>query len=129
MLSETPVEYEGSKISPRKFFLHIVNPLLAPKSGHNDTCIMYNTVTGKKNGKDCKYEYFMWENGKDGFSGMQRVTSFPAAIGTKMVAAGKIKLTGIRAPEECITGDLYTSMLADLKKVDITIEENSVLCI
>jgi len=123
LLDEKPVDFNGTKISPRKFFLHLVNPRLAPQSGDSDVCVMYNTVFGKKNGNPTKIEYHMWEGASDGFSGMARVTSFPAAIGAKMVAAGRFNQRGIRAPEECVVGDVYPLFMEELKKVNITINE------
>jgi saccharopine dehydrogenase-like NADP-dependent oxidoreductase len=84
---------------------------------------MYNTVTGEKGGKEAKVEIFMWDEAQNGFTGMQRVTGFPAAIGGKLVAGHKINLTGIRAPEECVRGENYKSMLDELKLSDIHIAE------
>ncbi len=123
LFDETPVDFEGVKISPRKFLLSIINPLLVPREGDGDVCVMYNTVTGKKNNIPHKIEYFMWENADHEFSAMGRVTSFPAAIGAKLVASGKIDLRGVRAPEECIAGENYKWFLEELEKKDICIKE------
>ena len=123
MLSREPVETKWGKIAPREFFLDLLNPKLKPLPEDKDACIMYNTITGIKNGKEAKVEYFSWEEAKDGFTGMQRVTGFPAAIGGKLVAGKKINLTGIRAPEECVTGANYQYMLDELTKQDIHIKE------
>ncbi len=123
LLDETPVEFNGVQISPRKFFLHLVNPRLTPTGDDSDVCVMYNTIIGKKDGEPARIEYHMWEGASDGFSGMARVTSFPAAIGAKMVAAGRFEQRGIRAPEECVVGDNYRLFMKELKKVNITISE------
>jgi saccharopine dehydrogenase-like NADP-dependent oxidoreductase len=126
LFDETPVDFDGVKISPRKFLLSLINPLLVPQEGDGDVCVMYNTVTGKKNNMPHKVEYFMWETADSEFSGMARVTSFPAAIGAKVVASGKIDLRGIRAPEECILGENYQWFLEELEKKDICIKERVV---
>lgn len=123
LFDETPVDFEGVRISPRKFLLSIINPLLVPQEGDGDVCVMYNTVTGTKNNALHKVEYFMWEKADHEFSAMARVTSFPAAIGAKVVASGKIDLRGIRAPEECIVGENYKWFLEELEKKDICIRE------
>ena len=123
LLDEAPVEFNGTKISPRKFFLHLVNPRLAPKENDSDVCVMYNTIFGTRDGKPVKVEYHMWEGASQGFSGMARVTSFPAAIGAKMVGAGRFAQRGIRAPEECVVGENYPLFMEELKKVNITIGE------
>lgn len=123
LFDETPVDFDGVKISPRKFLLSIINPLLVPQEGEGDVCVMYNTVTGKKGNRPHQVEYLMWETANSEFSGMARVTSFPAAIGAKLVALGKTDLKGIRAPEECITGENYEWFLRELEKKDICIKE------
>jgi len=125
LFDEAPVEFEGAQISPRKFLLSIINPLLVPQEGDGDVCVMYNTVVGTKNNRPHKVEYFMWEKADSQFSAMARVTSFPAAIGAKMVAAGRIDLKGIRAPEECILGDDYKLFLEELEQKNICIKEKS----
>ena len=123
MLEKEPVETKWGKIAPRQFFLDILNPKLKPLPEDKDACIMLNTVTGIKDDREAKVEYFMWEEAQNGFTGMQRVTGFPAAIGGKLVAGKKIDLTGIRAPEECVTGANYQYMLDELTKQDIHIKE------
>jgi lysine 6-dehydrogenase len=123
MLSKEPVETKWGMIAPRQFFLDILNPKLKPLPEDKDACIMLNTVTGIKDDKEAKVEFFMWEEAQKGFTGMQRVTGFPAAIGGKLVAGKKINLTGIRAPEECVTGANYQYMLDELAKQDIHIKE------
>jgi saccharopine dehydrogenase-like NADP-dependent oxidoreductase len=84
---------------------------------------MYNTISGEKNGKPHKVEYFMWEKADAEFSAMARVTAFPAAIGAKMVGTGKIDLGGIRAPEECFSGENYQTLLDELSACGIHIAE------
>ena len=125
LFDEAPVDFEGVKISPRKFLLNIINPLLIPQEGDTDVCVMYNTVTGTKDQVPHKVECFMWEKADHEFSAMARVTSFPAAIGAKLIAFGKTDLKGIRAPEECILGENYKWFLAELEDKNITIKEKS----
>ena len=123
LFDEKPVECEGVRLSPRKFLLSIINPLLIPQEGEGDVCIMYNTVTGWKDNVPHQVEYFMWERPDQEFSAMARVTSFPAAIGAKMIALGKTDLKGVRAPEECILGESYHWFLDELQDKNITIKE------
>jgi saccharopine dehydrogenase-like NADP-dependent oxidoreductase len=123
MLSQEPVETIWGRIAPREFLLGILNPKLAPLPEDKDACVMYNSVTGEKDGKAARVEYHMWDEAQNGFTGMQRVTGFPAAIGGKLVAGHKIDLTGVRAPEECIRDGNYQSMLEELKLSNIQIKE------
>jgi saccharopine dehydrogenase-like NADP-dependent oxidoreductase len=123
LLSQEPVETKWGWIAPREFLLGILNPKLTPLPEDKDACVMYNTITGQKAGREAKVEYHMWDEAQNGFTGMQRVTAFPAAIGGKLVAGKKINLTGVRAPEECVTGTNYRSMLDELELSDIHIKE------
>ncbi len=123
MLSRDPVETQWGTIVPREFLLGILNPKLKPQPQDKDACIMYNTIHGEKDGKEARVEYHMWEEAANGFTGMQRVTAFPAAISGKLVAGKQINQTGVRAPEECIRGSKYQAMLDELKLSDITIQE------
>lgn len=123
LFDEAPVEFDGARISPRNFLLHMINPRLVPQEGDGDVCIMYNTISGEKNGKPHKVEYFMWEKANVEFSAMARVTAFPAAIGAKMVGTGKINMRGIRAPEECFIGENYHIFLDELSACGIHIAE------
>ncbi|UCD20047.1 MAG: saccharopine dehydrogenase NADP-binding domain-containing protein [candidate division WOR-3 bacterium] len=125
MLDIEPVEYMGSKIVPREFLLSIITPKLIPNESETDVCVMYNTLEGKKDGKDVKIEYFMWDEpgGESDMSSMMRVTGFPMAITARMIGKGEIKEKGIVAPEDAVVGDLYKRFIAELKKRDIEILE------
>jgi saccharopine dehydrogenase-like NADP-dependent oxidoreductase len=124
LFEETPMEFDGARISPREFLLKMIDPRLVPCKGDGDVCVMYNTIIGEKNGRPHKVEYFMWEEANAEFSAMARVTGFPAAIGAKMIGTGKIALRGIRAPEECFIGDNYQDFLNELKACDIHVAED-----
>ncbi len=125
MLDIEPVDFNGNKIVPREFLLSIIAPRLLPNEGETDVCVMYNTLIGKKDGKRVKIEYFMWDEAdtKNNMSSMMRATGFPMAITANMMARGKIKETGIVAPEDGIKGALYEEFIAELKKRNITILE------
>jgi lysine 6-dehydrogenase len=123
LFDESPLDINGVSISPREFLLKVINPLVKPGEGDGDVCVMYNTVTGEKDRKPYKIEYFMWQEPDREFSAMARVTSYPASIGAKLVASGKLEQKGIRAPEECIFGENYRWFLDELEKKNILIKE------
>jgi len=87
--------------------------------------VMWNTVTGNKNGQKVRVDYYMWEQADTelGVSGMARVTGFPCAITAKLIGAGKITAKGIVAPEDCIEGPVYDEFMAELEKRNINILE------
>jgi lysine 6-dehydrogenase len=123
LFDETPLDLQGVSISPREFLLKVIDPLVRPEEGDGDVCIMYNTITGQKDRQPYKVEYFMWQEPDWEFSAMARVTSFPASIGAKLIASGKLDMKGVRAPEECIFGENYRWFLEELEKKNITIQE------
>jgi lysine 6-dehydrogenase len=125
LLNLEPVEVGGVKVVPRDVLLALIEPRLRARPGDTDVCVMWNTVEGIKNGKKVRYSYSMWDEAdtKMGFSGMARVTGFPAAISGVMIAQGKIKERGIVPPEDCIYGPLYTEFIKELEKRKIFIEE------
>ena len=125
MLDIEPVDFAGTKIVPREFLLSIITPRLIPNEGEGDVCVMYNTLEGKKDGRDVKIEYFMWDepDKKNNISSMMRVTGYPMAITARMIGRGEIKEKGIVAPEDAVTGDLYKKFIDELKKRNIEILE------
>jgi lysine 6-dehydrogenase len=127
LLDLTPVELKGAKVVPRELLLSLITPKLQPLEGDTDVCVMYNTLTGKKGGKNVKIEYFMWDEAdtKNGISSMARVTGFPVAITAKLLASKKIKEKGIVPPEDCIKGELYAEFMEELRKRNINILEVS----
>lgn len=125
MLDIEPVLFQNTEIIPRKFLLSVITPRLLPNAGETDVCVMYNTLEGKKDGKKVKIEYFMWDEAdtKNSISSMMRATGYPLAITAAMLAKGKIKETGIVAPEDGIKNELYQEFLEELKKRNIKIKE------
>jgi len=122
MLDLTPVEFRGIKIAPRDFLLSVIRPKLKAAEGDADVCVMWNTVTGTKNGHKMRIDYYMWEEAdtENGISAMGRVTGFPAAIGAKLIGRGEIEKKGIVAPEDAIEGKVYQDFMEELTKKNIT---------
>ncbi|HOF03232.1 MAG TPA: saccharopine dehydrogenase C-terminal domain-containing protein, partial [Atribacterota bacterium] len=96
-----------------------------PQQGETDICVMLNTVTGIKNGKNTKISYYMWEGAdiENNISAMGRVTSFTESIAAMMLGNGEIKQKGIVAPEDAFAGENYKKMINELKKRGIEILE------
>ncbi|HEQ98259.1 MAG TPA: saccharopine dehydrogenase [candidate division Zixibacteria bacterium] len=127
LLDVEPVVFNGSKIAPREFLLSLITPRLRASEGETDVCVMYNTLTGKKGGKNVKIEYFMWDvaDTKNNISSMARVTGFPVALALRLILNGEIKERGIVPPEDCIKGKIYNWFMKELKKRNIRILEVS----
>jgi Saccharopine dehydrogenase and related proteins len=118
MLDLPPVEFKGVKIVPREFLVSIITPKLKPLEGDTDVSVMWNTVTGAKNGQKMRINYYMWEgtDTKNCISSMGRVTAFPAAIAAILIGKGEINKKGIVAPEDAIEGKVYEEFLEELKR-------------
>ena len=125
MLDLTPVEVKGVKIVPRDFFLSVISPKLKPLEGDTDVCVMWNTVTGTRDGEKMRIDYYMWEEAdtENGISAMGKVTGFSAAIGAMLVGRGEIRKKGIVAPEDAIEGKIYQKFMEELRNRNITILE------
>ncbi|MBN2148568.1 MAG: saccharopine dehydrogenase NADP-binding domain-containing protein [Anaerolineales bacterium] len=109
---------------PRLVLSKVLTPRLEPKAGDLDTCVMYNTVEGKKDGKDVRITYHMWDEGEpNGFTSMARVTGFSATLGAVLLGKGMIKEKGIVAPEDGIYGAAYDFLIENLKRHNIHIVE------
>lgn len=126
LLDLDPVMFQGNRVVPREFLLATITPRLAARDGEGDVCVMYNTVTGTRNGKPAKVEYFLWDEADkaNGISAMMRVTGFPVAIAVRMLAKHEVERPGIVPPEDAITGPLYSQFIAELEKRNIRIEES-----
>jgi lysine 6-dehydrogenase len=129
MLSLVPVrsvEHDHEVlVTPRSVLATVMEPLLQPREGEGDICVMWNHVTGTRNGSPTTLRYSLWE-GSDmerGWSAMARVTAHPAAVATIMVGLGRFDEHGIVAPEECIRGERYREFLDRLTAYDVHIRE------
>jgi lysine 6-dehydrogenase len=123
LLDLQPIEIRGVNIAPREFLLAVIEPKLRPLPGDTDICVMWNTVTGTKDGKQIKFSYFLWEEAdtKNNISAMARVTGFSAAIGALFLGRGMITSKGIVPPEDGIKGGLNKVFLEELEKRGIKV--------
>jgi saccharopine dehydrogenase-like NADP-dependent oxidoreductase len=125
MLDLDPIEIKDVTISPREFLLAVLEPKLIPLEGDTDVCVMWNTVTGLKNGKPYSIDSYLWDEAdtNNNISSMARVTGFSAAIGAVIIGRGDIHTKGLVPPEECFTGEVYQSFLKEINKHGIHILE------
>jgi len=125
LLDLDPVEFGDQEIVPREFLLSLITPRLKAQEGETDVCVMWNTVTGTKEKKKVRVDYYMWDEADTelGMSSMARVTGFPCAITARFIAEGKIEGKGIVAPEDAIMGPVYDEFTAELIKRNVNILE------
>jgi lysine 6-dehydrogenase len=125
LLDLEPIQIEGALIAPRDFLLALIEPRLQPREGDTDVCVMWNSVTGVKDGKATEIHSYLWDEAdtERGISSMARVTGFSAAIGAAFIGRGMITKVGIVPPEDCFEGEVFDRFLDELKKRDIHIQE------
>jgi saccharopine dehydrogenase-like NADP-dependent oxidoreductase len=125
LLDLEPADFRGAQIPPRDFLFTLLEPRLRPAVGDTDVCVMWNTVTGRKDGRRARVDYYMWEEAdvKNGISSMARTTAFPAAIGALFVGRREIRATGIVPPEDAFEGGLYGKLALELEKRGVIVRE------
>ena len=127
LLDLQSIEVRGVQIAPREFLLAAIEPKLRPLTGDTDVCVMWNTVAGIKDGKQTKFNYYLWDEAdtKNQISAMARVTGFSAAIGALFIGRRMITTKGIVPPEDGIKGELYEAFMGELEKRDIRVLERT----
>ena len=121
------INVNDRNIVPREVAARIMEPELAPKNGDVDVSIMWNTVTGEKNGKFSQIDYYMWVDSDTdhNISSMARATGFPASISAVLMGRGNSMPKGIVSPEETFDRALYTSMIDELETKGVVIKEST----
>lgn len=126
LLDTAPVEFDVCSIKPRALVVEILRKrLMAKTTDGRDSCVMWNTVKGKRNGVDHRIDYYMWDNADEvhNLSSMSRVTAFTATAAAVLLTEGLVSGPGIVAPEDGIVGATYSALLAQLKERNIVILE------
>jgi len=113
-------------VTPRSVLSSVMEPLLRPNPGEGDVCVMWNHVSGTRDGSRTTLRYSLWEAADQvrGWSAMARVTAHPAAVATLMVGLGRFEERGVVAPEECIRGAHYREFLERLLAYGVRVEES-----
>ena len=112
LLSDRDVDYNGSRINPRKFFIQQVTPLLASEHG-GDMVVARVDVAGEKGGRAARirYEVIDYHDPATGITAMARTTGFSLAITALMQACGQVSAPGVGTPDEVIRPELYVEEL------------------
>jgi saccharopine dehydrogenase (NAD+, L-lysine-forming) len=99
---EEPMEVQGHQIAPLEFavaFILSQRQRLMQEAGLIEPmgCLKI-VVKGNKNGEKSSYIFSMSSRGQ----GMGEGTGVPAALGTMLMATGKVKPEGVNPPEGCV---------------------------
>jgi saccharopine dehydrogenase-like NADP-dependent oxidoreductase len=125
LLDLEPVQVGDVSVVPREVLLALIEPRLQPLEGDTDVCVMWNNVTGTKDGKPAEVHSYLWDEAdtENGISSMARVTGFSAAIGAAFIGRGMITEKGIVPPEDCFYGEVYDRFIDELAKREIHVLE------
>jgi len=102
MADEEPIAVEGRKVVPLEFAVAFIlsrRQQLMDEAGLNEPmgCLKI-VVKGFKDGESSTYVFSMSSRGQ----GMGEGTGVPAALGTILMATGKITRKGVNPPEACV---------------------------
>lgn len=103
-----------------EFTLRVIAPLMNYES--EDFSIMEVYGRGFKNEKEREIRYFLYDEAKDGFTSMARVTGFTAAIVSRIVMNGECAY-GVIPPEILgMRADTYSKIMKEIRERDIHVE-------
>jgi saccharopine dehydrogenase-like NADP-dependent oxidoreductase len=108
--------------TPFDMFAHVLEKKLVYKPGETDLLVQYHEfVAAYPDGVRKKITAAMVDTGiPGGDSAMSRTVGLPAAIGTRMLMEGKIRLTGVHRP---VLPEIYRPVLDELSDLGIRLDE------
>lgn len=122
LLSNTPIQVGGVKISPKQFLDALLYPKVKLTEGERDFTLFRVTVIGQKAGEARRLQADMVDQYDDshGFTSMARTTAFTGAIVACMAARSELpSKRGLFHPEQLITGPPLERLLSELASNNI----------
>lgn len=109
--SEEPITIGGQTVKPKEVFCHVFGPELA-KFEDQDMCAVRAVGEGMKDGQKVRHQVdiFDKEDPATGFTSMERLTGFSAAIYAIAIAEGHVATGAIRY-ENAVTGTKFVEEL------------------
>ena len=127
LISEEPIDYDGTSVVPRELFHKIIYPLVKfdTEAGDRDLTVLLIHVEGVKNGEEKIVEYDMVDfyDEERGITSMAKTTGFSAAIIARMLGRGAIKAKGIQWPVRVVKGELFEELLGKLRERGVEVTE------
>ncbi len=127
LISEEPVDYDGTKIVPRELFHKIVYPLVRfdTSEGDRDLTVLLVRVSGTKDGKETIISYDMVDfyDEEKQITSMAKTTGYTAALIARMLGRGAIDEKGIQWPVRVIHGKLCDELLGSLRERGVAVTE------
>ncbi|RLI02545.1 hypothetical protein DRO31_03845, partial [Candidatus Bathyarchaeota archaeon] len=127
LISEDPVDYEGTKVVPRELFHKIIYPLVKfdTDEGDRDLTVLLVRVEGIKDGNEVVIEYDMVDfyDEENDVTSMAKTTGYSAALMARMLGRGAVKKKGIQWPVRVIQGPLVEELLSKLRERGVEVTE------
>lgn len=121
LFEEKPISFAGGKVVPRDFFHALLEPKILPDPDYKDICLIKVVVRGMKNKKPSEFTAQLIDrfDEKTGFTSMQRLTGWHAAIMLEMATQGRSK-KGVHGLEVAVSP---VEFIAEVKKRGLDIKE------
>jgi len=99
--SQEEIEVKGTKVKPMDLTAKLMFPKWELKNNETDITVMQVIVEGKKDGKNVRYIYDLFDerDEKTGIHSMARTTGYTATVALRMVINGLYNHKGISVPE------------------------------
>lgn len=112
LISDQEVDYRGTKVNPRDFFIQLVSPKLRNPDG-NDLVVARVEVAGTKDGepKKTRWDVLDYYDPETGITAMMRTTGFTLSITGLMQARNQVTHWGFGTPDEVMPADMYVKEL------------------
>lgn len=124
--SKEPLKIKGVEIRPIDFTSKLLFPMWELKSGQVDITVMKVLVEGKKDDRNVRYLYNLYDryDQESDVHSMARVTGYTATVAARMVAEGLYDREGVSPPEYIGKSQRCADfMLKGLKERDVVYKE------
>ena len=108
-----PITVDGKTVIPRDVFHALLEPQITSTEPTQDICVIRTTCTGRSNGAlaECTLELIETHDQKTGFTAMEKLTGWHAAIIAILGAQGKLA-KGALPVEQALTGKTFDTEVA-----------------
>lgn len=127
LLGTDPVSVGDSTVVPKDLVDTLLRPHVTMREEDRDITLFRVEVSGRKDGEGVtlKTEMIDRYNEETRFTSMARTTAFTGAVLARMIATGEIQATGLRTPDELVTGETYDRMIEELAKERVCFRTDS----
>jgi saccharopine dehydrogenase-like NADP-dependent oxidoreductase len=125
-LDDEPVVVGGQAVDRKGFLSALLEPQIQYGEGERDVVVVRIDVKGKKGAekKHAIYQVIDYRDLTTGFTAMSRTVGFTASIGAQMIAAGKIRRSGLLSPVNDVS---YAIFVEELRKREIHVTSETVV--